>query len=433
MNYLTNPGGNLKGSIRVPGDKSISHRAVMLAAIAEGTTEVSGLLEGDDVLATIAAFRAMGVSIEQQKPAHVVIHGVGLRGLRAATHDIDCGNSGTTIRLLTGLLAGQPFKSRLTGDNSLKKRPMLRVVQPLEMMGANINTSENKPPVTIYPVKTLHGIRYRLPIASAQVKSALLLASLYAEDETVLLEPIATRDHTERMLQAFHYPIATQAKKIQIKKGGELSATTITIPADISSAAFFMVGASIAPGSEILLTDVGINPTRTGIIEILKRMGADITLQNLRVYGNEPVADIVVRYAPLKGIVIPSEFVASAIDEFPILFIAAANARGETVLTGAQELRVKESDRIQVMAEGLQKIGVNAQPIHDGMKIQGGAYHGGKIDSHGDHRIAMSFAMAGLTATESIQIFDWDNVATSFPGFSELAVVAGLRGELQIK
>jgi 3-phosphoshikimate 1-carboxyvinyltransferase len=341
---------------------------------------------------------------------------------------LDCGNAGTAMRLLAGLLAGQGFDCELTGDDSLRRRPMKRVAGPLGEMGAVIETAEGgRPLLRIRGGQRLRGIDYAMPVASAQVKSSLLLAGLYAAGRTCVTEPAPTRDHTERMLTAFGYAVARDGNRICVEGGGRLTATDIEVPADISSAAFFMVGASIAPGSDVILAHVGINPTRTGIIEILRLMGADITLTNVRTVGGEPVADIRVRHAPLEGVVVPEELVPLAIDEFPVLFIAAANARGETVVTGAEELRVKESDRIQVMADGLNAIGVRATPTADGMRVTGGAYGGGTIDSHGDHRIAMAFAMAALRATGPITIHDCANVATSFPGFVELAAGAGLR------
>ncbi len=429
--YHVRPGGALQGTLRVPGDKSISHRAIMLGAIARGVTEISGFLEGEDALATMNAFRAMGVRIDGPEQGRVRVHGVGKNGLKAPGRPLDCGNSGTSMRLLAGLLAGQGFAATLTGDDSLRRRPMGRVAQPLSRMGARIETEAGGlPPLRILPSPPLHGIHYDLPVASAQVKSAVLLAGLYAVGETSVTEPEPTRDHTERMLAAFGYPVAREGATARLRGQGELTATPIEVPADISSAAFFMVGAAIAPGSDLTLTGVGINPTRTGIIDILKLMGADLTLHNERLAGGEPVADIRVRHAPLRGIAVPESLVALAIDEFPALFVAAANAQGRTVVTGAEELRVKESDRIQVMADGLQALGIAAQPTPDGMVIEGGrAYGGGVIESRGDHRIAMSFAMAALRAGAPLTIRECANVATSFPGFAALAARAGLQLE----
>ncbi len=427
VTYQVAPGGKLSGRIRVPGDKSISHRSIMLGALAEGVTEVTGFLEGEDCLATLEAFRGMGVKIERPEPEHVVIHGAGMRGLRTPHKPLDLGNSGTSMRLLCGLLAGQPFAATLIGDASLTRRPMQRVIEPLTRMGARIEASPvGTAPLVIQGSAELRGIDYVMPVASAQVKSALLLAGLYAQGRTCITEPAPTRDHTERMLQGFGYPIARQGNTVCVQGGGKLRAMRLKVPADISSAAFFMVGASIAAGSDMVLEHVGINPTRIGVINILRLMGANIELLNERVAGGEPVADVRVRAALLRGIVIPVEQVPLAIDEFPALFIAAACAEGETVLRGAHELRVKESDRIQVMADGLNALGVSAQPTPDGMVIQGGALRGGEIESHDDHRIAMAFAMAGLRANAPVTIRDCANVNTSFPGFAGLAQGAGL-------
>jgi 3-phosphoshikimate 1-carboxyvinyltransferase len=427
VSFLAEPGGHLQGTIRVPGDKSISHRSIMLGSLADGITDVSGFLEGDDSLATLRAFRHMGVRIEGPEQGRVRIHGVGLHGLRAPDGPLDLGNSGTSMRLLCGLMAGQSFNSTLIGDASLSGRPMRRVTVPLADMGARINsTAHGTAPLDIEPVDDLHGIDYAMPVASAQVKSSLLLAGLYAKGQTCVTEPAPTRDHTERMLSGFGYPVQRDGNKVCLQGGGRLTASAIEVPADISSAAFFLVGASIAPGSDLTLTHVGMNPTRIGVINILRAMGADIEVINPREAGGEPVADLRVRSAALKGIRIPEDQVPLAIDEFPALFVAAACAEGETLLTGAEELRVKESDRIQVMADGLLALGVDAEPTPDGIRIRGGRLGGGRVDSHGDHRIAMSFAMAALRANGEIRIDDCANVNTSFPGFVDLAASAGL-------
>ena len=425
-NYIVQPGGYFKGSIRVPGDKSISHRSVMLGSLAEGTTNVTGFLEGDDALATLASFRAMGVQIDGPKDGKVAVHGVGMHGLKTPEKDIYLGNSGTSIRLLSGLLAGQKFESTLTGDKSLSGRPMKRVTKPLALMGAEIDSNEGKPPLKIKAANKLKGITYTLPIASAQVKSCILLAGMYAEGKTTVTEPAPTRDHTERMLSGMGYKVDVQGDTVSIEGGGKLTATDIDVPADISSATFFMVGAAISEGSDLTLTHVGINPTRIGVINILRLMGADITLSNEKVTGGEPVADIRIKYALLKGIQIPEDQVPLAIDEFPALFVAAACAEGQTILTGAEELRVKESDRIQAMADGLTILGIDAQSTTDGIIINGGVIGSGEVESHDDHRIAMSFAIAGLQAGGSIQINDCANVATSFPNFIALAQQVGL-------
>ncbi len=428
--FIVHPGGLVQGELRVPGDKSISHRSIMLGALAEGTTEITGFLEGEDALATLSAFRAMGVEITDPDKGNVTVNGVGMQGLQAPQQALDLGNSGTSMRLLSGLLAAQGFSVTLTGDKSLSGRPMKRVTDPLTLMGAEINTNDGKPPLTIKAGNRLRGIDYNLPMASAQVKSCLLLAGMYADGKTSVTEPAPTRDHTERMLQGMGYPLVVEGSTVTIEGGQKLKACQIDVPADISSATFFMVAAAIAPGSDVTLKHVGINPTRIGVINILELMGADISLSNETETGGEPVADIRVRYSPLRGIQIPEEQVPLAIDEFPALFIAAACAEGQTVLTGAEELRVKESDRIQVMADGLQTLGVDARPTEDGIVIEGGVIGSGEVDSHGDHRIAMSFAIAALQAGGSIQINDCANVATSFPGFVELATEAGLNIEV---
>ena len=427
ITFHIEPGGRLRGSIRVPGDKSISHRSVMLGSLADGVTRISGFLEGEDSLATLKAFQQMGVEIEGPDAGRVVIHGVGMHGLRAPAAPLDLGNSGTSMRLLSGLLAGQGFAVTLTGDRSLSGRPMKRVTEPLAGMGALIETTETgTAPLRIAPHNLLHGIDYSLPMASAQVKSCVLLAGLYAEGETCVTEPAPTRDHTERMLEGFGYAIRRAGPRVCLSGGGSLKACEIDIPADISSATFFIVGAAIAAGSDITLEHVGINPTRDGVINILRLMGAQIELLHPRNVGGEPVADIRVRAGRLQGVRIPEEQVPLAIDEFPAIFIAAACAEGRTLLSGAEELRVKESDRIQVMADGLQRLGIQVRPRPDGIEIEGGSLGGGEIDSHGDHRIAMAFAMAGLRASGSIRIGDCANVNTSFPGFVALARGAGL-------
>lgn len=437
IEYTVQPGGSVIGAIRVPGDKSISHRSIMLGSLAEGVTEVTGFLEGEDSLATLQAFRDMGVEIEgpvsvPDEGGKVTIHGVGLHGLKAPAKPLYLGNSGTSMRLLAGLLAGQSFDTVLTGDESLSGRPMNRVALPLREMGAEIDAEEGgRPPLRIKGGAKLKGVDYVLPMASAQVKSCLLLAGLYAEGETRTTEPAPTRDHTERMLTGFGYAVARDGASASVVSGGALTATNIDVPADISSATFFMVAAAIAPGSDITLNHVGINPTRVGVINILRLMGANIELLNERTVGGEPVADIRVQYASLRGIEIPEEQVPLAIDEFPALFVAAACAQGATVLTGAGELRVKESDRIQSMADGLVALGIDAEATPDGMIINGSGadapFKGGVVESHGDHRIAMSFSVAALRAQEPITIKNCNNVMTSFPGFPELATQVGIR------
>ena len=398
----------------------------MFGALAEGTSQVSGFLEGEDSLATLQAFRAMGVQISDPEQGNLTIQGLGMHGLKAPQHPLDMGNSGTAMRLMAGLLSAQAFTSVLIGDESLSKRPMRRISEPLKAMGAHLELShENFAPITIRPAM-LHGIDYVMPVASAQVKSCLLLAAMYAEGTTQIHEPAPCRDHTERMLKAFAYPLQVAGNRVVITGGGKLTACSIDIPADISSAAFFLVGASIAPGSDLILEHVGINPTRLGVINILREMGADITYLREYSTGGEPVADIRVRYTPLRGIDIPLEQVPLAIDEFPALFIAAACAQGTTTLRGAEELRVKESDRIQAMADGLAVLGISHQVVADGIDIEGGEFGGGDIDSQGDHRIAMAFSMAALRAGKTIRVHDCKNVDTSFPGFVEMARSSGL-------
>lgn len=439
MEFLAQPGGRVVGAFRVPGDKSISHRSIMLGSLADGVTTVEGFLEGEDALATLKAFTAMGVKIEGPVDGKLRIEGVGRDGLQAPEGDVYVGNSGTSMRLLAGILAGQNFAATMTGDVSLSKRPMERVAKPLRSMGAEVETQEGgRPPMTVRG-GSLKGMHYDLPMASAQVKSCVLLAGLYAEGETSVTEPAPTRDHTERMLRGFGYQVSVEGDTVRLQGGGRLNGMHIDVPADISSATFFMVAAAISPDSDVILQHVGINPTRIGVINILRAMGADLSLDNEREVGGEPVADIRVRYAPLKGIEIPEDQVPLAIDEFPALFIAAACAEGKTVLRGAEELRVKESDRIQVMADGLQALGVHAEPTEDGIEIIGGAI--GKdiaeglsevaVESHHDHRIAMSFSIAALCSHCPIRIREADNVATSFPNFVELAQRAGMHLQVE--
>ncbi|GAA0888647.1 3-phosphoshikimate 1-carboxyvinyltransferase [Rhodanobacter soli] len=421
LDWSSRPGRPLHGSVRVPGDKSVSHRALMLAAIAEGESRISGFLEGEDTRATAAVLAQLGVRIDTPSAGERVVHGVGLHGLRGTAQPLDCGNAGTGMRLLTGLLAGQAFDSTLVGDASLSKRPMRRVTDPLVLMGARIDTHDGLPPLHVHGGQPLQGIRYELPVASAQVKSALLLAGLYAAGETEVIEPHPTRDYTERMLAAFGWPIAFAPGRAKVEGGHALHATDVEVPADFSSAAFFLVAASIVPGSELRLPAVGLNPRRTGLLQALRLMGADITVEHEREAGGEPVGDLVVRHAPLHGVELPEALVPDMIDEFPALFIAAAVVGGTTVIRGAAELRVKESDRIATMASGLRTLGAAIEETPDGAIIHGGRLGGGTVESHLDHRIAMSFAVAGLVATGPVQINDCSHVATSFPGFLELA------------
>jgi 3-phosphoshikimate 1-carboxyvinyltransferase len=429
--YIAEPASHISGSVRVPGDKSISHRALMLGGIAEGITEVRGFLESEDCLATMRAMRALGVQIEQTDEREICVRGVGRTGLKAARHALDMGNSGTAMRLMAGLLAGQSFASELIGDASLMKRPMERVATPLRQMGARIETASGRPPVRIIGAP-LTAIRYELPVASAQVKSAVLLAGLYAQGATTVIEPAVTRDHTERMLLSFGCRLDAAHGEIKLTPPPCLQSCALEVPGDFSSSAFFLVAGSIGAteAATLRIAGVGVNPTRTGLLDILGLMGADLRLVNHRSAGAEPVADIEVRPVRLQGIRVPEHLVPLAIDEFPALFIAAACAEGETVVTGAAELRVKESDRIAVMAEGLKALGVTCEVLPDGIRIQGRpeqtAFAGGTVDSHGDHRIAMSFAVASARARTPIRILDVANVATSFPDFPGAARSAGL-------
>jgi len=425
--FIANPANSLSGVLKVPGDKSISHRSIMLGSLASGVTKVSGFLEGEDALSTLKAFQSMGVDIERNGD-NVIIHGVGINGLKKPESPLNLGNSGTSIRLMSGILAAQEFDSEMIGDESLSKRPMGRVISPLESMGAVIESNDGKPPLKVKGGQKLKAINYDLPVASAQVKSCVLLAGLYADGTTCVTEPAPTRDHTERMLKGLGYDVSVRGNKMCVTGGGELTATEIQVPSDISSSAFFMVAAAIAPNANVVLEGVNINPTRTGVIDILKLMGADITLTNEREIGGELLADINIKSSELKGINIPEELVPLAIDEFPAVFIAASCASGETKLTGAKELRVKESDRIQVMADGLDILGIENQVLEDGIKIQGGKFGKptGIIESHHDHRISMSFAVASLRCEHPIEINGVDNVKTSFPNFVELANSAGM-------
>ena len=421
---------SLNGSIKVPGDKSISHRSIMLGSIANGITNVSGFLEGEDSFATLRAFQQMGVQIERTG-SNIAIHGVGKHGLKSPSEPLDLANSGTSIRLMSGLLCAQSFNSQLCGDDSLSKRPMARIIEPLSMMGAVIDSNESKPPLSIIGNQKLSAINYTLPVASAQIKSCLLLAGLYADGEIFIIENNTTRDHTERMLRGFGYPVNSSNGQISLIGGGELNACDIEVPSDISSAAFFIVAASIAKEADITLNAVNINPTRTGILDILDMMGANITLTDERVIAGELVANIRVCSAELHGIGIPQELVPLAIDEFPVIFIAASCATGDTLLAGAKELRVKESDRIQVMADGLTILGIENEVLEDGIRIQGGEFskQNSVIKTHQDHRISMSFAIASSRSEYAIRIEGVDNVQTSFPNFVELANKIGMNIE----
>lgn len=425
--WIAVPGRALRGHVAIPGDKSVSHRAVMLAAIADGNSRIEGFLEGADTRATAAIFRQLGVRIEAPGEGVRIVHGVGMDGLRRPDAVLDCGNAGTAMRLLAGLLSAQAFDSVLVGDPSLGKRPMRRVTEPLAAMGALVETEDGHAPLRIRGGRALQGREHVLPVASAQVKSALLLAGLWAHGETAVREPHPTRDYTERMLAAFGADVAHAPGWAALRGGQRLRATDVRVPADFSSAAFFIVAATLVPGSELVLRQVGVHPRRTGLLRVLRAMGADIELDPCKVEeaGGEPLADIVVRHAPLQGIEVPVEVVPDMIDEFPALCVAAAASRGTTRIRGAAELRVKESDRIAAMATGLGALGIVVDETPDGACIHGGTLEGGDVDSLGDHRIAMAFAVAAQVARGPVRIADVGNVATSFPGFEALARGAG--------
>jgi 3-phosphoshikimate 1-carboxyvinyltransferase len=417
VDYIVQPSTISDAVVRVPGDKSISHRAVMLGSLAEGRTEVSGFLAGEDCLATMNAFRSMGARIEQPSPTELLIDGVGLYGLEDPAANLDLGNSGTAMRLMAGLMAGQSFSSELSGDASLSGRPMGRVITPLEQMGAVIGSDAGTPPLRIVGGRKLHGIEYDMPVASAQVKSAVLLAGLYAVGTTVVGEPAVTRDHTERMLRSMGVDVKSSCGKIALQGQQRLRACPVQVPADLSSAAFLMLAALMAEDANVLIPDVGVNPTRTGVIEVLRAMGAIIELENPRSFGDEPVADLRIFSSELHGIDVDPGLVSLAIDEFPVLFVAAAVARGRTVFSGLSELRVKESDRIAAMAAGLDGLGIAVEENPDGAVITGSSLRGGQVRSFGDHRIAMSLAIAGTVADGPVRIHDVTTVDTSFPGF----------------
>lgn len=426
-NFVVSPGGQVAGELRVPGDKSVSHRAAMFGAIAQGATEIHGFLEGEDCASTLAALSAMGVRHERLGPGHLVMHGVGPRGLTAPARPLDVGNSGTTMRLLAGILAGQAFDATLVGDESLMRRPMERIAEPLRRMGADVRTRSGRPPVTVSGPHPLAGLDHRLDLPSAQVKSAVLLAGLFASGRTRVEEPGVSRDHTERMLESFGVPVLRESHAVAIDGPATLRATGIRIPGDFSSAAYFMAAGVIAGSGGLIVRDVGINPTRSALLEILRLMGADIRVHAAPGMDAEPRADLEIRPGGLRGIEVPPALVPIAMDELPLLFAVAALADGETVVTGASELRVKESDRLSAMASGLTTLGVDVEALPDGMRIRGGPVRGGVVDSQGDHRVAMAFAVLGARADSAITIQGVQNVATSFPGFARMAQAAGLR------
>lgn len=420
MNKTINPINNINTEITVPGDKSISHRAVMFGSLAKGDTEITGFLTGDDCMSTISCFRKLGVDIDIDGE-HIIVHGKGLHGLSTPKEVLDVGNSGTTIRLISGILAAQPFDTVLNGDASIQKRPMKRVILPLTEMGADIESTNNGyAPLTIHG-KKLHSIEYTMPVASAQVKSSILLASLFAEGETVINEPVASRDHTEIMLNYFGANITNTDGKIVSKPVDELYAKPVEVPGDISSAAFFMVAGLIVPNSHIIIKNVGINPTRTGIIDALKSMGGDISILNERTAGGEAVADIEVKTSQLKATTLSGDIIPRMIDEIPVFAVAALHAEGTTTVKDAQELKVKESNRIATMSEELKKMGANITETEDGMIIPGNqSLKGAVTESHLDHRVAMSIAIAALTAEGSTTINNSDCVAISFPDFYKI-------------
>lgn len=426
MKFIVQPSTVSDAKVTVPGDKSISHRALMLGGIAEGRSTISGFLAGEDCLATLSAMTAMGVEVQQKSATEIVVDGVGLHGLVESSQPLDLGNSGTAMRLMAGLLSGQSFNAVLIGDESLSGRPMQRIITPLELMGANIQSHDGCPPLSIKGVGALDGIDYTLPVASAQVKSAVLLAGLYADGITTVKEPAVTRDHTERMLATMGVDIEKAEQRISLRGEQKLLATDIRVPADLSSASFVMLATILSAKAEVIIENVGVNPTRTGIIDILQAMGADISLQNARLYGEEPVADICVRSSQLRGGSVDPELVSLAIDEFPVLFVAAAAASGNTVFSGIGELRVKESDRIATMATGLRTLGIRVDETEDGATVYGGSFSGGAVDSHGDHRVAMSLAVAGSIASDAVTVNDVAAVNTSFPGFVDCMAELGV-------
>jgi 3-phosphoshikimate 1-carboxyvinyltransferase len=425
VDFQVNPSQFRDGATTVPGDKSISHRALMLGSIARGTTEVRGFLAGEDCLATAAAMRTLGVGISQTG-TDLVIEGAGLHGLQAPPVPLDLGNSGTAMRLMAGLLAGQSFDSVLSGDASLSTRPMGRIVRPLTLMGAAIESDcDGTPPLRVAGGLALRGIRYEMPVASAQVKSAVLLAGLYADGTTEVVEPAVTRDHTERMLRAMGVTVVSRGATVSLAGGQQPVGATIDVPADLSSATFIILGTILSQGAEVLIENVGVNPTRTGVIDILTGMAADIRLENPRQFGDEPVADIRVRSSRLRGGPVDPALVSLAIDEFPALFVAAAAADGATTFSGLEELRVKESDRIAAMADGLRRLGIEVEEAPDGATVHGGRFRGGEVQSYHDHRVAMSLAMAATIADDRVIIRDVDNVNTSFPGFCKCVNTLG--------
>ena len=425
--FVTRPGSHVAGEISVPGDKSISHRAAILGALAEGVTEIRGYLEAQDCLATLAALAAMGIRLDRSAPGVLQVQGAGLYGLSAPRAALDLGNSGTSMRLLAGVLAGQAFDSVLVGDASLMRRPMERVAAPLRRMGAEVRTNDGRPPIAIRGQQALTGCAHALEVPSAQVKSALLLAGLQATGRTSVREPALSRDHTERLLPSFGVPVVHDGGSVAVDGPARLEATQVDVPGDFSSAAYLIAAGLIAGKGELLIRGVGVNPTRTALLDILRQMGADIRVHPVASADGEPRADIEVRPGVLHGVVVPEDRVPIAMDELPLLFAVAAVAEGETLVTGASELRVKESDRLAAMAIGLEAVGVAVERVADGLRVRGGPVRGGAVDSQGDHRVAMAFAVLGARADGPITIRDVQNVATSFPGFTRTAQAAGLQ------
>jgi len=425
MHFIVTPSSIGNSTLSVPGDKSVSHRALLLGSIADGRTTVGGFLAGEDCLATLAAMRQLGVSIEQPGPTELAIEGVGMHGLKPSGNELDLGNSGTAMRLMAGLLCGQAFNSVLVGDRSLTSRPMGRIIRPLTEMGASIESNNGMPPLRIIGKRRLRAIDYAMPVASAQVKSAVLLAGLYADGTTSVTEPGVTRDHTERMLGSMGVRVAVDGARIGIAGGQRLTGCHIEVPGDLSSATFLILAAVLAENAELVIQNVGINPTRTGVIDILRSMGADIGIDNPRQLGEEPVADLRVRSSQLHGTPVDPALVSLAIDEFPALFVAAAAAAGKTVFSEIGELRVKESDRIGAMATALRALGIQVDESPDGASVHGGQFTGGSVDSYGDHRVAMAMAVAGTVATGEVRIGDVDAVDTSFPGFANCLAAIG--------
>lgn len=415
---ILSPAKKLSGCVTVPGDKSISHRSIMLGSLANGKTEITGFLKSADCLSTMNAFRAMGIDIVEE-PDKIIVNGKGLHGLSSANRTMDMGNSGTTTRLLTGILAGQKFASEVSGDESLNSRPMKRIIEPLNKMGADVRSinDDGCAPLAILPSR-LDGITYNSPVASAQVKSSILLAGMYAEGETTVIEPVLSRNHTELMVNGFGGKIVSEGTKATITPGLELTGQKIEVPGDISSAAYFIAAGLITPNSEIIIKNVGINPTRDGILKVALAMGGNITKENERTVSGEPVCDLVVKSSQLHGITVEGDIIPTLIDEIPIIAVMAACAEGTTIIKDAAELKVKESNRINTVVEGLYKMDVDVTPTDDGMIINGGKpLHGAKISSHSDHRIAMSFAIASLVANSETEIAWAECVSISYPTF----------------